>query len=231
VRVVTIDGSAGIVEAVSPTPDMAPKALKTPIVGVVEIQPPNEHTEKRKRRNNLSLSLLQRVTTPILGRRRQPLSAVFPVVQPAPNPTPAIQEKPKYLEPEKKLPVLPQCEDALIMDTRIVARDVVVGFRKHPDQERSERELRKARRESSGGGGGRSSHGKGSGRQRALSESLKSTTTSVVHSESHHLNHTAITKQGGPQGMVHGKLNLDRDMIISVDWVGLSVEVRPLSRF
>jgi hypothetical protein len=298
-----MDGTIGCVEAVTPLLDgpvangnhpfpMTPTPLRD-IQRPIQLDDPNE-----KKRNTRSLSLLQRLTTPILGKRRQAFSIT---ASSSPNPLsqpvellPPEEPQPKYLEPQKKLPRLPPVEGSVVIDKRVVAQDMVTGFKNRPltDEERRAAEERRAEKRkqamlererekerqrekeralereklaksrSKGKDGKRRDSERTRERVRSVDETLRSardngsgrsTPRKSLDSETRTSLNSPTTERKGkskdpnreslmslladpdevgrakqpgePEGMIHGRMKLNRDMLISIEWVGLVVQV------
>ncbi|KZS96224.1 hypothetical protein SISNIDRAFT_536438 [Sistotremastrum niveocremeum HHB9708] len=135
-------------------------------------------------------TFLQRVATPILSRRQRAMS----------DPPEPIAERPKYVEAEKQLPLLPV--EAIIRESRKVMFDVMVGFDKNPALKDKKRERRKSK------------------------SNRHSRRSSVRSQESERADEGEVMelKPGQPEGVVRGRLKLDGGMLFSIDWPGLTVE-------
>jgi hypothetical protein len=166
---------------------------------------------------------LDRITIPLLNRRVSPIPTDESAFEDQEVTAPA-EKQPKYITPEKLLPPLPPNEESgTLIEEAVVGRDIFNGWLKGPEDDMRSKKNKgknKRHRESSQGNG------------KSLRSSRAPDRDSLTGTTEDHDGINAIPsrdqkREGDPQGFIYGKFKLDKNMIVTLCWEGLSVEVSP----
>jgi hypothetical protein len=224
VRRVECDGRKGAVPAIVPAPDPVPASEPPP--PKPKSPPPPEPRQQ---------TFLSRITMPLLRRR----ASAIPTEEDEEEEEEALEVQPKYIRPEKLLPPVPSNEEGgIIVEESIVARENFTNWFKGPEDAMRQREKRKKKKKksrqlrsdvdpdptASGRDRDRENHQSGNG-----GVDRSSTAVTEQTDDRTEITSSRPRRDGDPQGFVYGKFKLDKNMIVSLCWEGLRVEVSLLA--
>lgn len=138
-----------------------------------------------------------------------------------------VEAQPKYITPEKLLPPVPPNEEGGIMiEETVIGREMFTGWLRGPEEAIQQKRNKKSKKQN---GSRRSKDGN---IRNERSKSRHSQRTSVgsanqldARSEASESQVQQQRKEGDPQGFIYGKFKLDKNIIVSLCWEGLRMEV------
>jgi hypothetical protein len=218
VRKVSCDSRRGGVWGVEPPLERGP-SRKRELVDTIN----TKAKSSAHRKQSLALSLLHRVTTPLLNRRR----SMYPLE--ADESTEVGMERPKYLPPEKLLPPLPADEATggagVLIDEKVIDRVLLNGWQKNIDHKRDRK------------------HGRLMPTSKRSSRIDMDTNSRIIREAEQAMRRvdgaslSGSVQQDGdgskgvkPDGVIWGLMKIRQESIISLRWEGVSVEVCSVSR-